>query len=52
MKDQEVLALAAEQHRALVSHDVGTMRAHFREFRDAGMRKLLDFGLAKTAEQT
>jgi hypothetical protein len=32
------LALAAEQFRVLVSHDVGTMPAHFRKFRDAGHR--------------
>jgi hypothetical protein len=36
--DPEVLALAAEQHRVLVSHDVGTMPAHFRVFRSAGKR--------------
>ena len=36
MKDPEILALAAEQHRVLVSHDVGTMTAHFRAFRKAG----------------
>ena len=36
MTDPEVLALAAEQHRVLVSHDVGTMPAHFRAFRSAG----------------
>jgi len=36
MSDLEVLALAAEQQRVLVSHDVGTMPAHFREFRRAG----------------
>ncbi len=34
--DPEVLALAAEQNRVLVSHDVGTMPAHFRAFRNAG----------------
>ena len=28
--------MAAEQHRVLVSHDVGTMPAHFRAFRSAG----------------
>jgi hypothetical protein len=38
MNDAEVLALAAEQHRVLVSHDVGTMPAHFRTFRNAGKR--------------
>ena len=36
MNDPEVLALAAEQQRVLVSHDVGTMPAHLRAFRDAG----------------
>jgi hypothetical protein len=36
MTDLEVLALAAEQRRVLVSHDVGTMPAHFRTFRNAG----------------
>lgn len=38
MKDPEVLALAARQQRVLVSHDVGTMPAHFRAFRSAGNR--------------
>ena len=36
MNDLVVLALAAQQQRVLVSHDVGTMPAHFRTFRDAG----------------
>jgi hypothetical protein len=36
MTDPEVLALAAQQQRVLVSHDVGTMPAHFRAFRNAG----------------
>jgi Domain of unknown function (DUF5615) len=36
MNDTEVLALAAERPRVLVSHDVGTMPAHFRAFRNAG----------------
>jgi hypothetical protein len=36
MTDPTVLALAAEQQRVLVSHDAGTMPAHFREFRNAG----------------
>ena len=35
MTDPQVLALAARQQRVLVSHDVGTMPAHFRAFRDA-----------------
>ncbi len=38
MTDPEVLALAGEQERVLVSHDVGTMPAHFRAFRNAGKR--------------
>ena len=36
MKDPEVLALAAEQQRVLVSHDVGTMPGQFRTFRNSG----------------
>ena len=35
MNDPEVLALAADRQRVLVSHDVGTMPAHFRVFRRA-----------------
>jgi hypothetical protein len=38
MTDPEVLALATERRRVLVSHDVGTMSAHFRAFRSAGKR--------------
>jgi hypothetical protein len=36
MQDPEVLALAAGQQRILVSHDVGSMPAHFRKFRNDG----------------
>lgn len=36
MNDPQVLALAADHQRVLVSHDVGTMPAHFRKFRNAG----------------
>jgi hypothetical protein len=36
MSDPEVLGLAAEQQRVLVSHDAGTMPAHFRASRKAG----------------
>ena len=32
----EVLTLAAERQRVLVSHDAGTMQAHFHAFRNAG----------------
>lgn len=35
MDDPEVLTLATRQQRVLVSHDVGTMPAHFRAFRNA-----------------
>ena len=38
MRDPEVLALAAHHRRVLVSHDVGTMQAHFRKFKSAGKR--------------
>jgi hypothetical protein len=38
MRDSEVLAAAAGQNRVLVSHDVGTMPAHFRTFVTAGER--------------
>lgn len=36
MNDPEVLALATDLSRVLVSHDVGTMPVHFRAYRDAG----------------
>jgi len=36
VNDPEVLALAAERQRVLISHDVGTMPAHFRAFSNAG----------------
>jgi len=36
MNDPEILALAAKLQRVLVSHDIGTMPAHFRTFRNAG----------------
>lgn len=38
MKDDQVLAYGATGQRVLISHDVGTMPAHFRVFRDAGNR--------------
>ena len=34
--DPEVLAIAAQAGRILVSHDVGTMPAHFRRFQQSG----------------
>jgi hypothetical protein len=34
MNDPEVLALAAERQQVLVSHDIGTMPAHFRCVRE------------------
>jgi hypothetical protein len=36
MGDLDVLALAADQQRVLVSHDVGTMPAQFRVFERSG----------------
>lgn len=36
MRDPEVLGLAAQQRRVLVSLDAGTMPSHFRNFREAG----------------
>jgi hypothetical protein len=36
LTDTEVLELAAEQQRVLVSHDVGTMPSHFRIFVSTG----------------
>ena len=36
MRDDQLLKVAAESQRVLVSHDVGTMPAHFRTFRDTG----------------
>lgn len=38
LKDSDVLAMAARQKRVLVTHDVGTMPTHVREFRKAGNR--------------
>jgi len=50
MKDPEVLALAAEQQRVLVSHDVGTMPAHFRVFRNAGKQSAGVFLIPQTLD--
>ena len=36
MNDAEVLTLSAERQRVLVSHDVGTMPAHFRALMNSG----------------
>lgn len=36
MSDADVLAFASATNRVLVSHDVNTMPAHFREFRRVG----------------
>lgn len=38
LRDPEVLALAAGQQRALVSHDVGSMPAHFGAFKQSEKR--------------
>lgn len=37
-KDPEVLDIAAEERRVLVSHDVNTIPAHFRALRDGGKK--------------
>jgi Domain of unknown function (DUF5615) len=50
MHDPEVLELAAGQHRVLVSHDVGTMPAHFREFRNAGRHSAGVFLIAQSLD--
>ena len=50
MKDLEVLALAAEQQRVLVSHDVSTMPAHFRAFRNAGKQSAGVFLIAQSLD--
>lgn len=50
MRDSDVLALAAGQQRVLVSHDVGTMPAHFRAFRNAGKRSAGVFLIAQTLD--
>jgi hypothetical protein len=50
MKDPEVLALAAGQQRVLVSHDVGTMPAHFRVFVAGGRRSAGVFLVLQTLD--
>jgi len=50
MSDPQVLALAAEERRVLVSHDVGTMPAHFRAFRDGGKTSAGVFLIAQSRD--
>jgi hypothetical protein len=50
MKDSEILALAAERQRVLVSHDVGTMPPHFRAFRNAGNHSAGIFLIARSLD--
>lgn len=50
MSDAEVLTLVAKHQRALVSHDVGTMPAQFRAFRDARNRSSGVFLIPQTLE--
>lgn len=50
MNDSEVLALAAAQQRVLISHDVGTMPAHFRAFRNLGKRSAGVFLIAQSLD--
>jgi hypothetical protein len=50
MDDSAVLGMAAQQQRALVSHDVGTMPKHFRAFVSAGKRSAGVFLVPQTLE--
>ncbi len=50
MQDADVLALAAASQRALVSHDVGTMPANFRAFREVGRRSAGVFLIPQTLD--
>jgi hypothetical protein len=50
MHDLDVLALAAQRQRVLVSHDVGTMPAHFQAFRNAGKRSSGVFMIHQTLD--
>jgi hypothetical protein len=50
MTDPEVLTLAAQQQRVLVSHDVGTMPAHFRTFRQDGKQSAGVFLVSQTLD--
>jgi hypothetical protein len=50
MTDSEVLALSSESQRVLVSHDVGTMPAHFRTFREAGNQSCGVFLIPQTLD--
>jgi len=50
MSDTEVLALATRQQRVLVSHDVGSMPAHFRAFLQAGKHSAGVFLIAQSLD--
>jgi hypothetical protein len=50
MKDPEVLSLAAEQQRVFVTHDVGTMPAHFQAFMRAGNHRSGVFLISQSLE--
>lgn len=50
LSDVAVLALAAEQQRVLVSHDVNTMPNHFRRFHEAGSQSNGVFLIPQTLE--
>ena len=50
MHDLDVLALAAQRQRVLVSHDVGTMPAHFQAFLNAGKRSSGVFMIHQTLD--
>lgn len=50
LTDLEVLALAAEQQRILVTHDVGTMPVHFNTFTASGNRSAGVFLLSQSLD--
>ena len=50
LNDFAVLALAAQQQRVLVSHDVSTMPSHFRSFSEAGNQSSGVFLIPQTLE--
>jgi len=50
MTDPKVLTVAAQQQRVPVSHDVGTMPAHFRAFKNAGRQSAGVFLIAQSLD--
>jgi hypothetical protein len=50
LQDPEILALVAASGRVLVSHDVGTMPSHFRDFINPGRNSAGVFMISQTLE--